>query len=59
MPSCHNCGNADRFALLVEFALPYPDGDPATVATSLQCAECESTDVAGEPAALLADYASR
>ncbi|MFC7046486.1 hypothetical protein ACFQH6_14705 [Halobacteriaceae archaeon GCM10025711] len=60
MPTCHNCGNADRFDLLVDLAVRHgPDGftDPDW-SLALRCVDCSSTDVAGDPAALLVAYDS-
>lgn len=61
MPACHNCGNTDEFVLLLEIAATY--APPARFAEhglslALECARCASTDVTGDPAALLALYAA-
>ncbi|MFC7154530.1 hypothetical protein ACFQPA_03555 [Halomarina halobia] len=53
---CQNCGNADRFVLLVELTcLVGPDGrrlDPDW-SVGAECPDCASTDVAGDPVSLL------
>lgn len=54
---CHNCDNDDRFVLLAELAVvtrgPDDFADPDWT-LSVQCSACASTDVAADPAALLA-----
>lgn len=61
MPACHNCGNTERFVLLVVCATTVagPDdfSDPEW-SLSLECGACASTDVAGDPAVLLARHGS-
>lgn len=52
---CHNCGNTDGFVLLVELAVPVGGYAPgAEWSLGLECHRCASTDVAGDPAAVLA-----
>lgn len=59
MPACHNCGNTERFVLLVICATTVTGSggfsDPGWSLT-LECECCASTDVAGDPAALLARH---
>jgi len=54
---CLNCGNTDCFVLLVELTViargPGDFGSPDW-GLSLECWHCASTDVEGDPAALLA-----
>jgi len=54
---CMNCGNATRFVLVVELSLhvrpPSAFSDPDW-GFSLECDDCASTDVEGDPATLLA-----
>ena len=57
---CRNCGNTDCFVLLVELTVLACRRPPAGFldpdwALSLECASCASTDVEGDPAALLAE----
>lgn len=61
MPVCHNCGNSERFALLVVCATTYdPPGrfGDSDWSLALECDACTSTDVAGDPAVMLARYDS-
>lgn len=54
---CRNCGHTGPFVLLVELTLLARRRGPPTDpdwALSLECPACASTDVAGDPAALLA-----
>ncbi|MFB6354745.1 MAG: hypothetical protein ABEJ92_11755 [Halobacteriales archaeon] len=54
---CLNCGNADCFVLVVELAVRTRGPEEFAApdwALALECADCASTDVAGDPAALLA-----
>ena len=54
---CHNCGHTDGFVLLVELAtLALPGGRFVAPdwGLSLECPACASTDVEGDPVALLA-----
>jgi len=55
---CRNCGHTDRFVLLLELAVltrgPADFSDPDWW-LSLECAHCASTDVEGDPVALLAE----
>lgn len=58
---CLNCGNQDCFVLLVELTVLACGGTPTEFAApdwglSLECWHCASTDVEGEPAALLAAW---
>ena len=56
---CLNCGNTDCFVLLVELTVlacgppPREFGSPDW-GLALECWHCASTDVEGDPAALLA-----
>lgn len=54
---CLNCGNTDWFVLALECTVrtrgPEEWADPRW-SLSLQCASCASTDVEGDPVALLA-----
>ncbi|WP_254544500.1 hypothetical protein [Halomarina pelagica] len=53
---CRNCGNTDRFVLLVELTcLVGSDDSRADPDWSIgaECPRCASTDLAGEPATLL------
>ncbi|WP_158056143.1 hypothetical protein [Halorussus halophilus] len=61
--NCHNCGHADAFVLLADFAVTVPtDGSdgPSSPELSLstQCPACESTDVGADGSDLLARYAA-
>lgn len=61
MPACHNCGNTERFVLLLvcSAAVDVPGGfHDRGWSLTVECGECASTDVAGDPATLLARYAS-
>jgi hypothetical protein len=54
---CLNCANTDCFVLVVELAVvargPSDFVDPDW-GLALECADCASTDVEGDPVALLA-----
>lgn len=60
---CRNCGNTERFVLLVELAVVASPATPAFSdpdwALSLECRRCASTDVAGDPALLLSTRVRR
>lgn len=57
---CHNCGNTDGFVLVVELAVPVGGVDSCTGwSLGLECHRCASTDVAGDPAAVLAAATGR
>lgn len=74
MTYCYNCGQAETFVLLVEFALvvPGPDApgcrakpsghearlDSGGLSLAVQCSTCDSTDVGVGAADLLARYGS-
>lgn len=54
---CRNCGHTGCLVLLVELAVLASPPDRFTDpdwALSLECPACASTDVAGDPASLLA-----
>jgi hypothetical protein len=54
---CVNCGNTDCFVLVVELtviARGVADFADPDWGLSLECRSCASTDVEGDPAALLA-----
>jgi len=54
---CLNCGNTDCFVLLAELtvlACGPADFERPDWGLSLECWHCASTDVEGDPAALLA-----
>lgn len=57
---CHNCGNTDGFVLLVELAalVGHEDSD-LRWSLGLECHDCASTDVAGDPATVLAAACDR
>lgn len=54
---CLNCGNTDRFVLVVELTVlarrPSAFSDPDW-GFALECDDCASTDVDGDPVGLLA-----
>lgn len=55
MPVCQNCANDDRFVLTLDCNVPVDDrgfGSPDWT-LFLQCADCDSADVRGDPVALL------
>lgn len=57
---CRNCGHADGFVLLVELAVVVHGSSEFSApdwGLSLECPACSSTDVEGNPGALLAVYA--
>lgn len=62
--NCHNCGHADAFVLLADFAVTVPADDseqePSTpeLSLSVQCPACDSTDVGAEGSDLFARYAA-
>lgn len=54
---CRNCGNGSRFVLLVELSVVAAGVPPVFEhpdwALGVECSDCASTDVVGDPATLL------